>query len=1282
MTENNRDALTHIAQSVFKEQTAIRSKYNGYNVADIVKTAKSKIETVFHTAEKKVNEEKPLSLVEEYIYDNYYFFDKTVRITVKGLKNIGKLPYVIVPCGEFGAKTLPLHFFGFYKYIGKINYEISEESVSAYLEGASRASVKLSYVDYYSLGTLWTGCLLCVLGELADNNENKSIRAVEKVTLGIRLVMDFTFEKYLKDCPAERVLRLDPCGVYCNMTEETKNIYRYNLIKNAQNSGLSEKEYAEKILFTAREADTEKKRHMGYYLYPRQKKSTGVLYFCILYFLWVAFLSLVLALGDFHPIMLLTAIPVLQLVKELVTKAFSFFVPSIPLPKLDIKSLSHLDGVITVITTIMGDAPMEELFSKLEDMYNASGLDNTFFAILGDYPENSTCNDKEQKSFSLANERISALNLKYGCHFFLLVRHSTYNPGENIFMGYERKRGAIGALNDLLTEYDKAPFIQCENLPSRDVCEKIRFVITLDSDTNLPPDAIRELTGIMLHPLNRPEYDENGVIVEGHGLLQPAVTRAIDTKESTAFSHIFGGAGGFEIYNFSAFELYQSVFGEGTFCGKGIFDKEAFKRCIQDKNVAFPENTILSHDILEGARLRAGNVMDLSLSDGFPRSSVSYLKRHHRWVRGDTQNLIFLKKYVKNRDGQYIKNNISLLSKYKILDNFIRATLPIFSYMSIVLSCFLAERQQVFLVLFSVLYIAFEFISNLGAKIATVGIESTARKYFSKTAIPGLIRDFYKLICQISMLPSLASVSFDAICKSLYRMIFSKRKLLEWTTSGMGEKELQDSFLYYVRKNTICWLSGGLIYVFDGRAFIKLLGIMWFLFPLTAFCLARPRKRQNTAITLKESRIVTEYARKIWDYFVEAVTEKSNYIPVDNIQLYPTGMISEKTSPTNIGLYLLSTLAARDFSFIDTTLLYNRIEKTIGTIEKLKKYYGNLYNWYDTTNINVIAPYVISSVDSGNFLACLICLKEGLKDYVHEKAELLDIIVRLEGLIDKTSLDKLYDHEKKLFYIDLAVTDSGECKSSGNHFDMLMSEARTLSYVAISKGQAPIKHYSRLSRPMLKHSDRIGVASWTGTAFEYFMPTLLMPVVKGSLIYEALRFALYRQKARRASTKKGGVFGISESGYYRFDENGVYQYKAFGVADLGLKSGLDRDLVISPYSCFLFFSLDKKSALENLDRLKKCGMWGKYGFYEAMDCTPSRSLKPEIVASYMSHHQGMSMIACANAVFDNVFVKRFMSDPQIRSIRQILEEKIPIDCMIKDIKPTSVVPERIKREKN
>lgn len=1244
----------------------------------MLKKAKTNIDGIYKKALSQ--KEECLNLSYGWIYDNYYLYEEKYLFLLSDLKNKSVFTACTFCEGGGVSQNLPLYFASFFSCFSESDSEVDKDFISAFLSGMEKSPHQPDFSDFHSFGILWNAAVFVFLGKcceqvLKNGDSADAAERIGRITASLRYLSDLSVDEYYDKCPAEEMLRLDPAGAYCFMSEQTKSYYRHRVSRLSKKQGVSEEEFAERILEKARCGDNIREKHIGYYLYPAKKRYIGVLYFILLAVLTVIPTAVLTA---FHPASAVVILPAYELAKQLCDRSFSYFVEAVPLPRLELESIPDTDGVITVITSVLTEALLDDMFIRLENMYHSSGGANVYFALLCDYPESERPEEpSDEQLFEKANDRIQALNMKYGKSFFLFVRKREYCASRRKFMGYERKRGAVGELCRYLSGEKCGSFIANSSMPAGDVCSKIRFVLTLDSDTNMPPDAVKELAGIMLHPLNRCIIDsQKGIVTHGYALLQPGNSTELSSADKTVFTRLYSGCGGFDIYSFSGFELYQSVFGEGTFCGKGMFDKNAFMKCIEAESFAFPENTILSHDILEGARLKTANVTDIGFTDSFPKSTVSYLKRHHRWVRGDTQNLVFLRKYIRNKSGKRIRNSISPLSKYKLFDNFRRALVPVFAYSGVVISCFLTRYSGTLVLLFSLSYILYAFVSDFLVKLTAVGIGCTARKYFSKNAIPGVILSFYRMLVEISMLPSMAATSFSAVCTSLYRMLVSGRNMLEWTTASSADKLSDDSLLYYISKNLFCAVSGAVLFVFAVPSAAKLVGLMWFVFPITAYFLGKKGKDKSAKPNAEQKQRIKRYVKDMWHYFCDAVSEESRYLPIDNIQLYPYEIRSDKTSPTNIGLYLASVLAARDFGIIDSERLCEMLDKTLTSVERLKKWRGNLYNWYETSSGKVIQPEVVSSVDSGNYLACLICLKEGLREYVHEKTELLDIISRIEHIINNTDIKCLYDSRKKLFYIDATVDENGKAYYSRNHFDMLMSEARTLSYIAIAKKASDIKHFRRLSRPAIKRGSRVGAASWTGTAFEYFMPALFMPTVKGSLMYEALRFAMYCSKRRFAVTPCGKVFGISESGYYGFDSEFRYQYKAFGVPELGIKSGLEKDLVVSPYSSFLMLCLGLEIPLDNLEKLEKEKLYCKYGFYEAYDFSSDICGKPHIVKSCMSHHVGMSIIASANAVLDNIFVKRFMRDAEMRSISELLEERIPVDAAVKKTKASGYVPDK------
>ncbi|MCL2096709.1 MAG: hypothetical protein FWH10_07385 [Oscillospiraceae bacterium] len=485
--------------------------------------------------------------------------------------------------------------------------------------------------------------------------------------------------------------------------------------------------------------------------------------------------------------------------------------------------------------------------------------------------------------------------------------------------------------------------------------------------------------------------------------------------------------------------------------------------------------------------------------------------------------------------------------------------------------------------------------------------------------------------------------------------------------------------MLYIRKMLWSSLLGLAFAVFAPYGAFKILGLMWLFFPVTAYITGRETEDlSERRLAENQEKKLREYISDMWKFYNATVTKRDNYLPPDNIQFFPVESTAHRTSPTNIGLYMLSVLSARDFDLIDSNALCSKLEGTVSAVEKMEKRDGHLYNWYDTKNLKVIGSRFISTVDSGNFAACLTALKEGLREYRKDNPDNIDnLIARIEKILAGMDFSALYNASRDLFYIGY---DEDSDSYGENCYDLYMSEAKITSYFAIARGEAPKKHWQKLGRTLIKENGYMGLASWTGTAFEYFMPNLLLPLSKNSLTYEAHRFALREQAKRRGKYNGTEVWGISESGFYAFDFDMNYQYQAFGVQKLGLKRGLNKELVISPYSSFLALSISPRYAMNNLARLEKLGMYGKYGFYEACDFTRSRSGRGMcIVKSYMAHHLGMSIIAAANTLKDNIFQKRFMRDAPQRSAAELLQEKIPVDAVIfEDINPREV-PEKINR---
>ena len=832
---------------------------------------------------------------------------------------------------------------------------------------------------------------------------------------------------------------------------------------------------------------------------------------------------------------------------------------------------------------------------------------------------------------------LTKVNKKYGLNLFLFVRQRKYAQSEEKYMGWERKRGAIIELTRYLSDEESSIYALCGD---EKALTDISYIVTLDTDTSLYTGAVRDMVGAMVHPSNRPVI-KGGRVVKGHAILQPRMESSLSSAEKTPFAILSAGNGGSDIYSTASYETYQSVFGEGIFCGKGIFDLRIFKELISN---AFPDGTVLSHDMLEGSYLRAGALTDISLTDDLPKSPLSCFERSHRWLRGDVQNLAFIGKYHLNAENEYTVNPLNALSKYKIADNVLRGLCPIFSVSALLLCIFRPPYVSPLTFLFALSYLIIPFVLT-----SLTALRYSKSRFFSYL-IPEILGAFGNLIYATASLLHTAQNNLDAILRACYRTLFSRKKLLSWRTASDSDRDIKGLTLY-LYKMFPSFLVGISMAVFCPPVFLKVLGGLFALFPFGAYLIGKER---NTRVRISQDKKQTarKYGEDIWRFFSDNVGEGDNYLPPDNIQLSPERKIAHRTSPTNIGLYLLSCQSAYKLGYIKKNEAFSRISNTLSTIEQLPSWNGHLYNWYDTQRLFILGSPYVSTVDSGNFITSLVALKNALEgeDIPNFCTDISD---RIEALISRADFSLLYDEKRKLFNIGIN-TESGV---RDGYYDFFASEARSTSFFAIASGQVPKEHWAALRRPLIKNDGYLGVCSWTGTMFEYLMPSLLMSARPMSLGYEAVSYALREQKKDRSQ----GVWGRSESGYYNFDSDMNYQYKAFGVQSLGMKNGLENDNVIAPYASFLALSLDPESALSNLNRLASKGAYGPYGFYEAIDMTHNRVGNGcAIIRSYMSHHLGMSLIACSNLCLDNYFVNAFMSDPRTSSAQGLLEEKIPI----------------------
>ena len=1024
--------------------------------------------------------------------------------------------------------------------------------------------------------------------------------------------------------------------------------------------------------------------------------------------------------------------------------------------------------LVAVPTLLTSTDDINTLVDRLEVHYLTSfhtSSKNLYFALITDWLDAKyEVNEDDRELLNYATAAIAKLNQRHpGNKFLLLHRRRTFNSCENVWMGWERKRGKLHELNQLLRGSKRTTFLH--NQPSMaHLPENVRYVITLDSDTRLVNHTVIHLIGKMAHPLNRPHFDAaEGRITQGYGILQPRVTPSFPIARCRSlFQSIFSGPGGIDPYAAAASDLYQDLFHEGSYTGKGIYDVDAFESALQGR---IPENILLSHDLFEGIYARAGLASDVEVVEDFPASYDVLIKRQHRWTRGDWQLLswIFNLTLAPPKTGS---QTVPLLGRFKMLDNLRRSLLAPFTFAAIV-SCFVlpwpwAGVATAFVLISVVLPAVLPVLGSLLPR-SNVSLRS-----YAYTVLGDIKLACWQVVLTIAFLPDHAWRMADAIGRTLVRLLVTHRHLLEWTTAAQVAakpcKKIAD-FYREMLGSTLVSLSItmlGLLYAPSLWPLIVPLALLWLASPWLAYWSAKTRPIDKQVMNSEEADTLRLIARRTWRYFEEFVNTSTNMLPPDNFQETPEEVVAQRTSPTNIGVYLLSILAARDFGWIGFTQTIERFEETFASMRKMRRYRGHFLNWYATDTLAPLKPSYVSSVDSGNLAGHLIVVANACEEWLgaHEiessawlnglydncllaqhtlqkihtsdpqiGAVLQNVItgIKTRTLLSLSSEDtqklakqlatlitpladanpseecvywlqaivqRIENHAKNMalppasllervsavaatarefamamdfsFLIDprrqlLSIGYSLESNTRDEScYDLLASEARLASLFAIAKGDAKSRHWFRLGRSSTPVLNGSALISWSGSMFEYLMPSLVMRAPSGSLLNNTIELAVkvQQQYARALNIP----WGMSESAFNARDHEFTYQYSNFGVPELGLKRGLRSDQVVAPYATGLAALVDPSAAVTNYKNLTNLGALGRYGYYEAIDFTSSRT--PEnmpfaIVRSFMAHHQGMTIAAIANTLLTNIMCKRFHREPIIHAHELLLQERIP-----------------------
>jgi cyclic beta-1,2-glucan synthetase len=1316
---------------------------------------------------------------------------------------------------------------------------------------------------------------------------------VRNVITSMRLVSMINWAEFFERVsPVDAVLRAG--SNFAAMDFQTRDLYRRAIEQLSRGSGLEEARVAERAIAAANRArenladETHSLRECdpGYYLVAKGRPSFELDLGCpvpirtrilrlhsklgvMSYIGMIAVMTaIVLALALFVThrdgvagwwlfVLAITGlVPASDVAVAIINRMITKQVGGMLLPGLEFRDgiPSELRTIVVIPAMLTDAASTEKHVARLEVHHLSNPDDNFVFGLLSDWCDAAAEHGAEDEALLAdAAKAIAGLNAQYGTagnspRFYLLHRRRCWNESEAAWMGWERKRGKLHELNRLLRGVTDTNFMPIDgHLP---VPSTIRYVITLDSDTRLPIGTAKRLVGKMAHPLNRPFFDPyTRTVTEGHAVLQPRVTPSLPMgSEGSLFQRAFSGPNGLDPYALAVSDVYQDLFEEGSYCGKGIYEIDSFE-AVLDEQIA--ENTVLSHDLLEGIFARAGLVTDIEVVEEFPSRYAVSAARQHRWVRGDWQLLPWIFGFrPKAGDGTRL-TALPLMGRWKLLDNLRRSLSAPAALLALLFGWLQPIRTAEIWTGYILLTIA---LPPLLPAIAGIVPHRPGVSLYNH--LRGLRGDFALGLLQcaflITFLAHQAWLMVDAVGRTLFRL-FVRRHLLEWVTSAQSNDDSEfdrRGLALQIAASVACaGLFGIMLFVFKARSWPVALPflILWVTSPFVArWASFPPPAPGHLSVTPADALALRLVARRTWRFFEEFVTAEDHMLPPDNFQEDPRPVIAHRTSPTNLGLYLLTVMAARDFGWTGTFETVRRIEETFASMAKLERFRGHFFNWYDTGDLRALEPKYVSSVDSGNLAGHLIALgnacreitlsavgnkdwlmglcdtlelvrEAALTDYGHEPApsaarlrlheaieqfaatlrnppttpkstvERLREMLRLAGELvtcanawplersGKPSeelvlwaealrtclLAHLHDFAALMPWAELlpaehladgagagllnswptlgalpahceaildllgrlprggtqedhapliqalqassraadsimgrltAVDDIAKTMFHGmefgflfdagrqllsigyrpddnsldaNFYDLLASEARLASFIAIAKGDLPAKHWFRLGRTLTRIDGSSGLMSWSGSMFEYLMPSLVMRAPAGSLLEQTSRLIVWRQE--KYGNGLGVPWGMSESEYNARDAEQTYQYSSFGVPDLGYKRQLGESIVIAPYATGLASMADPTAAAANFRRLTSVGARGLYGWYEALDYTPSRrpeGSKVEIIRAYMAHHQAMTIIAIANALQDGLMRARFHAEPIMRAAELLLQERMPRDVAV------------------
>ena len=1474
----------------------------------------------------------PASHAAEWVLDNFYVVQQAIHQIEEGLP---PTYYRELPKLEHTSLAGYPRVYGVARHIltrvdGRLDIEQACHFLNAYQE-----------VTPLTMGELWampimlrvatlenlSHALAHVLDEAPPDGERASVLVSVQLTLDIlvancilslRALETYDWQTFFERVSlVEQTLSLDPAQVYDHMTFTTRDRYRKMVERLARSAGAGEVTVAQAAIRLAQENDTPSRQtHVGYYLIDEgmaqlETEVGSQSTIAIRLHRWLfhrhstftylgsitllTLLALIIPLGyaaaagasawQITVVALLGLIPASTIAINLINWLISYLVSPRALPKIDFTEgiPAAARTMVVVPSMLTNQEEVDSLLRQLELHYLSNTDSHLTFALLTDFadaPEKHMPDD--ETLLKQVQDGIHALNDQYpDTPFYLFHRDRLWNPQEEAWMGWERKRGKLEEFNHMLLEQGETSYVI--QIGDQNILPHIHYIITLDADTVLPRGSAYRLIGALAHPLNRPCFDPvTGRLAAGYTVLQPHTETKPVSANASLFSRIFDGESGFDLYTHAVSDVYQDLFGEGIYTGKGIYDLKAFAQSLAGR---VPENALLSHDLFEGIHGRAALVSDITLYEETPSSYLAYAHRLHRWIRGDWQLLPWLAPHVPHRQHESAPNPLSPIDYWKVVDNMRRSLLaPVLLAWLIAGWLWLSGAPLVWTTVI-ILAPAITLFNHLaGRMVRRIRTDKSGGSLW-----PTIRRQGLHWLLSLTFLPYEALITVDAIAAVFVRLFITNKRLLQWTTTAhtmrlFGKERKLALFwgqmwiapaLALALATLILWLNPAALPIA-----LPLL-LVWLLSPQIALRISRPISRQTAALTSEQQRELHCLARVTWHYFEQFVGPEDHWLPPDHFQEAPRGVIAHRTSPTNIGLMLLSTLGAFDLGYLGLLDLTFRLQNSFDSLDSLERHRGHFLNWYDTRTRMPLPPRYVSTVDSGNLVGSLIALRQGclemsdlflprwacwqglldtlgvlddvisqatsatpeqitvVRDHIHricqqiqdkrqkpetwlqflthinetewpqmaqklatlanikkpdatflhrirrwserishhlfemqrhlgllvpwpidlhaaptllwqaetgsplaiaweravdslpfplrlrqipgvcQKAQtevahlrhqlsetegaqdeiksaqqwcdslideldkaavtatnLLDQYQSLSRWIEKTiqemPFDFLYDQQRHVFHIGYQVDAE---KTDPNYYDLLASEARMTSLIAIARGDVPLRHWLHLGRPLTELDGERVLLSWSATMFEYLMPLMLMRRYDQTLLDQSMHSAVDRQIAY--AREQSVPWGISESGYYRFDAQLNYQYRAFGVPGLGFKRGLEDDLVIAPYASLLALPLRPQAVMENIGHLRDLEMMGDYGFYEAIDYTARRlplGHENARVHSFMVHHQGMIFVSLLNTLAAAPMVRRFHADRRIQSVEMLLQEQIPQGAPLIEEQEAEAVP--------